>query len=60
MTNHYHDRPMNQSELLDVIKMKLNIGKNKAMYLLMDLNRYGLAEYTLGGRNNVEKIWSIK
>lgn len=57
LTNDFHDKAVNQTELLKEFKRKLDIGKNRGMEYLTDLYRYGLVEYTLGGRNNVEKMW---
>jgi hypothetical protein len=50
----------NQTELTNVLKQKLDIGINKSMGFLSDLCKFGLLEFYKGGRNNSEKIWSVK
>jgi hypothetical protein len=56
----YFDKSINQSDLLDIFKEKIDIGRNKGIYLLNELYKFGLIEYELTGRNNVEKVWLIK
>ena len=58
--NDFHGAATNQTEITNVMRDKLKIGKNKSFKLLSDLYKFGLLEYYKGGKNNAEKIWSVK
>lgn len=60
LTNEFNNQAVNQTDLTKNFKEKLNIGKNKSMGLLSDLHKFGLLEFYKGGKNNSEKIWSVK
>jgi len=60
ITNDFNGTATNQSDLVNYLKEKVNIGKNKSMGLLSDLHKFGLLEFYKGGKNNSEKIWSVK
>lgn len=60
LMNDFHGSATNQTILTQALRAKFNIGKNKGMTLLSDLHKFGLLEYYKGGRNNSEKIWSVK
>jgi hypothetical protein len=60
LMNDLHGEATNQTKLVDIFKEKFDIGKNRSMLLLSDLHKFGLLEYYKAGRNNTEKIWSVK
>jgi len=48
-----------QAELVEKIKNKIGIGRNKTMTLIRDLQKFGLIHITFGGEKNKNKIISL-
>lgn len=60
ITNDFHGFVEKQIELVNTISDQTKVGKNKIMKVISDLERFGIINLSRGGKNNVNKVISLK
>lgn len=60
ITNDFHGFVEIQRDLVDNVTAQTNVGKNKIMKIISNLEKFGIINLSRGGKNNVNKVISLK